>query len=173
GTNPVTDTLFQSAIEHGYSQFLARVAQSRHMPVDKVNEIAQGRVWIGGTARQLGLVDRFGTLKDAVDEAAKRAKLDPATVKVTYLEKKPSWAAQLARQWSNDNDDDAAAPSDAFARVAWERRQLVMRAMGDVKRLVTGGGVQAACLECGGFGPTAAAPGDARLLDVLLARIGL
>ncbi|WP_407811139.1 S49 family peptidase, partial [Staphylococcus aureus] len=82
---------------------------------DKVNEIAQGRVWIGGTARQLGLVDRFGTLKDAVAEAAKRAKLDPATVKITYLEKKPSWAAQLARQFNSDSDDDAAAPADAFA----------------------------------------------------------
>ncbi len=173
GTNAATDAVFQSAIEHGYAQFLARVAASRHMPVDKVNEIAQGRVWIGGTARQLGLVDRFGTLKDAVAEAAKRAKLDPATVKITYLEKKPSWAAQLARQFNSDSDDDAAAPADAFARVSWERRQLVMRAVGDVKRLVTGGGVQAACLECNGFGPTAAAPGDARLLDVLLARIGL
>ncbi|MBN8847637.1 MULTISPECIES: signal peptide peptidase SppA [unclassified Sphingomonas] len=173
GTNPVTDAVFQSAIDHGYAQFLARVSQSRRMPVDKVNEIAQGRVWIGGTARQLRLVDRFGTLKDAVDEAAKRAKLDPAKVQVTYLEKKPGWTAELARQFNRDNDDDSAAPADAFARVAWERRALVARAIGDVKRLVTGGGVQAACLECGGFGPNAGAPSDARLLDVLLARIGL
>lgn len=173
GTNPATDAVFQSAIEHGYAEFLARVSQSRKMPVAKVDEIAQGRVWIGGTARQLGLVDRFGTLNDAVAEAAKRAKLDPATAQVTYLEKKPGWGAELARRINRDNDDDSAAPADALARIAWEQRALMSRAIGDVKRLAMGGGVQAACLECGGFGPTAPAPSDARLLDVLLARIGL
>lgn len=173
GTNPVTDAVFQSAIEHGYSLFLARVSQSRRMPADKVNEIAQGRVWIGGTARQIGLVDRFGTLKDAVAEAAKRARLDPATADVIYLEKKPGWATEIARQFNRDDDDGSATPGDVFARVAFERRALLARALGDVKRLVTGGGVQAACLECGGFGPSAGAPSDARLLDVLLARFGL
>ncbi len=177
GTNPATDAMFQSAIEHGYSQFIARVSQSRKMPADKVNEIAQGRVWIGGTARQLGLIDRFGSLKDAVDEAAKRAKLDPANVQVTYLEKKPGWAGELARQIANNNNDDdnSAAPADAFARVAWERRQLLLRAVGDMRRLAIGGGVQAACLECGGFGPMAGASSatDARLFNLLMARAGL
>ena len=41
------------------------------LPPARVNEIAQGRVWDGGTAHQLGLVDRFGNLNDAVAEAAR------------------------------------------------------------------------------------------------------
>ena len=55
----------------------------------------QGRVWDGGTARQLGLVDRFGSLDDAVAEAARRANLDPADARTVYLEKEPDFWSQL------------------------------------------------------------------------------
>ncbi|NWN33783.1 signal peptide peptidase SppA, partial [Klebsiella michiganensis] len=57
GTNAETDTLLQSAIEAGYARFIGLVAGARKMTPEKVNEIAQGRVWIGGTAHQIGLVD--------------------------------------------------------------------------------------------------------------------
>ena len=50
-----------------------QVAQAR--PRAQVDEIGQGRVWDGGTARQLGLVDQFGGLDDALEWAAKKAKL--------------------------------------------------------------------------------------------------
>ena len=72
-----------------------RVAAARKLTPQRVDEIGQGRVWDGGTARQIGLVDRFGTLDDAVAEAAKRAGLDPKNVARVYLEKKPGWFAQL------------------------------------------------------------------------------
>ena len=173
GTNATIDALVQSTIEHGYMQFLTRVSQSRKLPVARVDEIGQGRVWTGGTARQLGLVDRFGTLNDAIAEAAKRAKLDPKAANAVYLEKKPGWAAQIAKQIANQEEEDAGAPSDALARIAWEQRQAMMRAVGDVKRLAMGGGVQARCLECGGLGPVAASAGDARLFDALLVKLGL
>ncbi|WBH17647.1 signal peptide peptidase SppA [Sphingomonas radiodurans] len=173
GTNPEADALIQSSIENGYAKFLSYVSRSRKLPVARVDEIAQGRVWTGGMARQIGLVDRFGTLDDAVAEAAKRAKLDPATAKAVYLEKKPGWAAELARQIGRSDEDDAAAPGDALARIAWEQRQMFAKALGDVRRLMLGGGIQARCLECGGFGPVKAADGDGRLLDALLARLGL
>jgi protease-4 len=173
GFNAETDTVIQATIEHGYAQFLSRVAQSRKLTVARVDEIGQGRVWDGGTARQIGLVDRFGTLDEAVKEAARRAKLDPAAAKPVYLEKKPSWAAEIARQVGAREDEEAGAPSDALARIAGEQRQMLARAAGDVRRLALGGGVQARCLECGALGPSRAAAGDVRLLDVLLARIGL
>ncbi len=76
GTTPMLDTILQAGIENGYRQFLTRVAESRHMTPEKVDTIAQGRVWDGGTAHQIGLVDRFGNLSDAIAEAARRAKLD-------------------------------------------------------------------------------------------------
>ena len=171
GFTPMLDTILQAGIENGYRQFLTRVAESRHMSVEKVDTIAQGRVWDGGTARQIGLVDRFGTLSDAIAEAARRAKLDPAKVHAEYLEKKPGFAAMLAEGFDSD-DDDTQQGGDVFAIAAAERRAVAARALGDVARLARGGSVQARCLECGGLGPVGSV-GDERLLDLLIARLGL
>jgi protease-4 len=52
-----------------YGGFLARVAQGRRMPLQRVAQIARGRVWTGAQARELGLVDRLGGFYDAVDRA--------------------------------------------------------------------------------------------------------
>ena len=172
GINDETNAMLQSTIEQVYRRFLSEVSQSRKLPVARVDEIAQGRVWEGGTARQIGLVDRFGTLGDAVNEAARRAKLDPAKAKPVYLEKKPGWAAQLVEQINNSDNDNANEPSDVMGRIAWDQRQMLARAVGDVRRLATAGGIQARCLECGPAGPAQDAVGDQRLFDLLLARFG-
>ena len=172
GTNPTIDAILQAGIDNGYRQFIARVAQSRRMTPARVNEIAQGRVWDGGTARQLNLVDRFGTIKDAIAEAARRAKLDPAKVHAEYLEKKPGWAAELARSLAKRDDDDASG-GDVFARIGADRRGVLAQVLGDMKRLTMSSSIQARCLECGGWGPSATAASDARLLDLVLARLGL
>jgi len=173
GTTPVMDAILQAGIENGYRQFIGRVADARRMTPQRVDEIGQGRVWDGGTARQIGLVDRFGSLADAVAEAAKRAKLDPAKVQTVYLEKAPGWAARLVESLGSGNDEDGASPSgDVFAHAAADRRLLVARAIGDVARLTRGGSVQARCLECGAMGPGTANAADGRLLDLLIARLG-
>jgi protease IV len=169
GTTPMLDTILQAGIENGYRQFLSRVAEARHMTPEKVDTIAQGRVWDGGTARQIGLVDRFGTLSDAIAEAARRAKLDPAKVHAEYLEKKPGFAAMLAEGF--DSDDDSQQGGDVFAIAAAERRAIAARALGDVARLARGGSVQARCLECGALGPVGTSS-DERLLDLLIAKLG-
>ncbi len=174
GTTPVMDAILQAGIENGYRQFIGRVAEARRMTPQRVDEIGQGRVWDGGTARQIGLVDRFGSLSDAVADAAKRAKLDPAKVQTVYLEKAPGWAARLAESLGGGSDEDGASPSgDIFARAAADRRMLVARAIGDVTRLTRGGSVQARCLECGAMGPGTTTAADSRLLDLLIARLGL
>ena len=174
GTTPETDAVFQAGIEHGYAEFVTRVANARKLSLERVNEIGQGRVWDGGTAHQLGLVDKFGGLNDAVAEAARRAGLKPEDVHAEYLEKKPSGWAKLIAQIvdSNRNDDDASA-GDAFTRMAAERRAVFARALGDVKRIGTGAAIQARCLECDGLGGTTPRAGDATLLNLVLARFGL
>jgi protease-4 len=172
GTTPELDAIVQSGIEHGYLQFLTRVSQSRKLPIARVNEIGQGRVWIGGIAQQLRLVDRFGGLDDALQEAAKRAKLDSADA--VWLEKKPGFAAQVAQQVaSQDEDDDAAAPADALARMTWQRQQAFASALGDAKRMLGGAAVRAQCLECVGLGPITARAEDRNLWQLVVARIGL
>ena len=174
GTNPQVDAILQSSIEHGYAQFIGRVAAARKLTPQRVDEIGQGRVWDGGSARQIGLVDRFGTLDDAVAEAAKRAGLDPKNVSRVYLEKKPGWLAQLLGSWNNDDDDnaaDTASARDVFAVIAAERRDVLARALGDAKRLATTNSVQARCLECAGFADTRASRDDLSLVQMLLKAI--
>ena len=173
GTNTAVDTVLQSAIENGYRQFIARVATARKLTPQRVDEIGQGRVWDGGTARQIGLVDRFGGLSDAIAEAARRAELDPKAVRTVYLEKEPGWAAQLASSFRSDPEEAGGAPTgDAFGRIAADRRMLLARAVADARMLATGGSVQARCIECAGLGPVTASAGDVKLLDLILARLG-
>jgi protease-4 len=177
GINPVTDRILQAGIEQGYRRFVGLVSQARKLPPQRVDEIGQGRVWIGGVAHQLGLVDRFGGIQDAIAEAARRAKLDPGKVHAEYLEKQPdAWMALVSAFAGGDKDDDWAdqpAGADLFTRVAAERRAMLGQALGDARRLALGGSVQARCLECMGMGPAAERPEDASLLELLLARIGL
>ncbi|MFS2109323.1 signal peptide peptidase SppA [Sphingomonas sp. Sphisp140] len=178
GTNAETDALLQSAIEAGYARFIGLVAGARKMTPEKVNEIAQGRVWIGGTAHQIGLVDRFGGIDDAIAEAARRAKLDPAKVHAVYLEKEPSGWAKLIESFADDSNEDGdwadePAGADMFARVAIEQRALFAQALGDATRLARGGSVQARCLECGALGPATGSIEDRTLFDAIAARLGL
>jgi protease-4 len=61
-----------------YDLFVKRVAEGREQPTSRIDAVAQGRVWTGRQARELGLVDELGGLDDAVRIAAQRARLDPA-----------------------------------------------------------------------------------------------
>ncbi len=61
-----------------YDLFLERVAEGRAAPVAKIDAVAQGRVWTGRQARELGLVDELGGLDRAVQIASVRARLDPS-----------------------------------------------------------------------------------------------
>ncbi len=174
GTNAEVDQILQAGIDHGYREFLNRVANARHMTPAQVDAIAQGRVWDGGTARQIHLVDRFGGLHDAIAEAARRAGLDPKNVHAEYLEKKPSWYAGLIAGFSrNDDEDSVDQAHDVFSRVAADRRAVFAQALGDARRLATGAAVQARCLECSGLAPAARRADDIRLMDFVLARLGL
>ena len=77
-SRPLNDLLAQSmnqVIEQGYRRFVQRVAEGRNMQPDAVEKIAQGRVWAGITAKDLGLVDKIGSLQDAVDAIAKKVNL--------------------------------------------------------------------------------------------------
>jgi protease IV len=178
GINPATDRILQSLIENGYNDFVTLVAQSRKLTPQRVDEIGQGRVWVGGVAHQLKLVDRFGGLQAAIDEAARRAKLDPANVHPVFLEKEPSEWVKLFEGFARDGDGeddwaDQPAGADLYGRIAAERRALLAQALGDARRLALGGSVQARCLECMGLAPVASRAEDRSLLELVMRRIGL
>lgn len=65
----------QAYVDRGYQLFLKRVADGRRMKVAEVDSIAQGRVWTGSQALKIKLVDKLGTLDDAVARAAQLGKV--------------------------------------------------------------------------------------------------
>jgi protease-4 len=66
----------QKSVEQVYDVFISHVAEGRGMTKAQVDSIGQGRVWSGIDAKQIGLVDLFGNLTDAIKLAASLAKLD-------------------------------------------------------------------------------------------------
>ncbi|TQV77449.1 signal peptide peptidase SppA [Aliikangiella marina] len=74
--SPDVAEIIQTSIDSGYEKFLALVAKGRNMTRDEVDKIAQGRVWSGKQAHEFGLVDKLGTLNDAVKSAAELAGIE-------------------------------------------------------------------------------------------------
>ena len=77
--------IFQSGVDNVYSRFITLVANARNSTPKAVHEIAQGQVWTGPKALQLGLIDQLGDLNDAIVEAAELA--DLSEYSVTYQRK--------------------------------------------------------------------------------------
>jgi len=93
-------------LDRVYDDFTAKAAADRGMPVERLREVAKGRVWTGADAREVGLVDRLGGLSDAVDLACSRAGLTRAEVDVRLLPK----VSPLDRlRPAHDSDSPAAA----------------------------------------------------------------
>ena len=67
---PNEEAYMQASVERIYTKFTSIVAEGRDMTIEAVDEIAQGRVWTGAEALEIGLVDQIGTLEDAIEYAA-------------------------------------------------------------------------------------------------------
>ncbi|MFM7531928.1 MAG: signal peptide peptidase SppA [Rubrivivax sp.] len=87
--------LVEAGIGHIYTDFLARVASARKTTPEKVDEVAQGRVWTGQQALQRGLVDRVGSMREAVRQAAALAKLGEEPP-LRWIEREPGRLQQIA-----------------------------------------------------------------------------
>jgi protease IV len=80
-TQPLSDAARQKlheSIQSTYKLFVGKVASARHKSYDQIDQIAQGRVWMGEQARQNGLVDQLGGLDQAISLIRQRAHLSPA-----------------------------------------------------------------------------------------------
>ncbi|VXD15441.1 putative enzyme [Planktothrix serta PCC 8927] len=85
-TDPETQIL-QELIDTSYQQFVQTVAESRNLPVDTVKTFADGRIFTGQQAVELGIVDRLGTEEEARRWAAELVKLDPDKTECFTFEK--------------------------------------------------------------------------------------
>lgn len=154
GVSPEFNQLAQAGIEDIYARFTGLVARSRKLDIARVQEIAEGRVWAGGTARQLGLVDQFGGLNDAIAHAAKLAKVDGEFYPL-YFENAPDPFQQLLAGFAEQTVPAGQAPRGWFALAGAGRQQVEARLVQDLTLLASSPSVQAACLECRGWSPMA------------------
>lgn len=173
GISPEFDRLAQATIEKGYRDFLTRVAISRKKTVEQVDTIGQGRVWAGGTARQLGLVDRLGGLDDALAEAARLAKLEQGDWHPLYIEPMLDFASTLLGGLMPE-PAQMQMPTDLFGRAAFEQQLVFDRIAADLRLLSSVKGAQVRCLECGVVAGVPIVGGEASAgnwFDILLSRL--
>lgn len=81
--------VIQGSINHVYADFTSKAAQARHTTPEKIDQVAQGRVWSGVQAKERGLIDTLGSYNDALSSAARRAKLG-GDYRVAYIERESS-----------------------------------------------------------------------------------
>jgi protease-4 len=166
GPSPVAGRLLQAGVDSIYRHFLEIVAQSRHKQPAEVDKIAQGRVWDGGTARQLGLVDGFGGIKDAIAKAGALGGVSNPQDEVRYLERPETFQEKLVEMLARDSSS-SQPDQDAFAAIAPDAS--VNGALAELRSLLTGPRVQVRCLDCPAVAPAQIHRSDRGFLEVLKA----
>ncbi len=103
-TESMTDEMkgvMQQYVDRGYEDFVGRVAKGRKMSVPAVKRIAEGRVWDAVSAKRIGLVDSIGSLNDAIEWVASKAKILDKYNVAAYPEYKPSFWDMLPSNLSS------------------------------------------------------------------------
>jgi protease-4 len=110
--DPRLAEIIQRSVDHEYQNFIGRVAQARKTTPEKIDAVAQGRVWSGTQALERGLVDRLGLYGDALKSAATRAKLgdDP---RIVYIEREPGTFARFVSMLNAEVAHGIGAAIDA------------------------------------------------------------
>ena len=138
-------TKIEESMQNVYDQFIERTAAARHMAPEKVDEVAQGRVWTGEQAKQLGLVDELGGLYTAIDLAKQRARI-PADEEVDLVVFPPhrSFYEVLADQLSAPVGRlKTAYTSDALLELLGPRERRALSAVLTPSRLFRSGQILA------------------------------
>ena len=166
GPSPEVNQLLQTGVEAMYARFVNLVAEARHKTPQQVDQIAQGRVWDGGAAHQLGLVDGFGGMSEAIGKAAQLANLGDERG-VRYLEPTRGFRDTLIDTLSSEQTDDSAVPQDAFALIAGQPQRQLVSAITEVRSILSGPSIQARCLECPAVAPARLRKSDLSLVQLI------
>ncbi|MDG2004307.1 MAG: signal peptide peptidase SppA [Novosphingobium sp.] len=148
GLAPEISAIIQANVENSYRKFLRLVGKSRGMTVEQVEVFAEGRPWDGGSARELGLIDQFGGLDDALAFAAKAAELEDGDWHASYLGQGGDGLGMLVERLSSGDVASRSGANDIVGIAAQYQRTLSARVMADAERLLSPRGAQAYCLEC-------------------------
>jgi protease-4 len=117
---PEEQAVIQKHVDHIYDQFVEHVAVCRKLTTNRVDELAQGRVWSGADALKNGLVDELGGLQEAIDVAAREAKLG-TNYSVAEFPKPKSLAEQISE--ALHGPERPAARNDLASRLTWKVMQ--------------------------------------------------
>jgi protease-4 len=96
----VEKQLFQRHINHGYDLFVTRCAEGRNIKTDDLKKIAEGRVWTGKKALELGLVDEIGGIERAIEVAAELGKIQE--YRLVYYPEKKDFITELMEQFTEE-----------------------------------------------------------------------
>jgi protease-4 len=108
--NPEELKKLQEQLQAFYDQFVEKVADSRHSTPEKIDQIAQGRVWTGRQAKENGLVDQLGGLDAAIAVAKQRAKIAPTTdVEIVTFPPRKTFYELLSDQFSGTGESAAVS----------------------------------------------------------------
>ncbi len=148
-SRPLNNLVAQSmnqVIEHGYRRFVQRVAEGRNMQPEAVEKIAQGRVWAGITAKDLGLVDKIGSLQDAVDAIAETA--DLTDYEISYITQPLTTRELLIKRLNRllAGIFDVLSPTDHPAKILYDT--VIDTEIDHVLRADDPVGSYAYCLNC-------------------------
>jgi len=148
-SRPLNDLVAQSMnqmIEQGYRRFVQRVAEGRNMEPEAVEKIAQGRVWAGTTAKDLGLIDEIGNLQDTIRAVADS--LDLKDYKIAYITQPLTTREQLIKRLNrlivgifNVSQSNGHPVKKLYDRLVDSEIDQVLRADDPV-------GLYAYCLNC-------------------------
>ncbi len=120
--DPEVGRVVQAVINKGYADFTGKVAAARGKPVEEIDAVARGRVWSGAQAKERGLVDELGDLRDAIADAAERAKLgDKDKFRVSYVEKPATPFAQFMSGFAGSRIGAALLQESGLARAVLAR----------------------------------------------------
>ena len=170
GPGPEADRLIQAGVDGVYRNFLGIVAQARKKSPADIDRIAQGRVWDGGAARQLGLVDGFGGMDEAIAKAAELARLGEER-SVRYLERPTSLTEQILGMLAGEEESDSR-PADALATLSPAPEWRLRAALTDMRSILSGPTIQVRCLECAPSAPARMRGSDAGFFQALLGWLG-
>lgn len=122
GFNPKSDAelaIFQQSVESIYELFLERVSTARNLPISKVADIAQGRVWSGKSAQKIGLVDEIGGLDKSIEYLNEKLQLNNRYDIVSFPEQR-TWEGQLLSRLNSSQIDSNLTDKEKLAKVIWE-----------------------------------------------------
>ena len=124
---------FEAELDRVYNDFTSKAAQARKTTPEKIDEVAQGRVWTGAQAKERGLVDTLGSFDDALKSAARRAKLAAdGDYRVSYIEPEPGRLARLLEAFGGAAASAIGEQIDARVLPAGLPRQLVQDVQHDL-----------------------------------------